>query len=167
MKKLITILALLLTACQGQAPSFKELGTVDYQLELSPDGYVTLNQGQYAGPAAPGSATKLKVRLADSFATGDLDGDGTLDAAAVLVAEPGGSGSFAYLAAVVGKDGKLHGVASVFLGDRIKVTAVAIKDGVISVTWLDRAPGEPMAAAPTQEVTRNYRLDGNQLVQDK
>lgn len=143
----------------------QELGSGEYPLDLAPTGAIRLTGGEYAGTSAPGSATKLMVRLTDAVATGDLNGDGLDDAAVVLLVDPGGSGTFSYLAAALNKDGGYHGVASALLGDRIEVKSVEIHDGAIEVTMLDRAPGQPMASPPTLETTRTFQLRGSQLVQ--
>ena len=47
--------------------------------------------GKFAEPVAEGSASMLTVRL-EQVTTGDLDGNGSADIAAVLVTHPGGSG---------------------------------------------------------------------------
>lgn len=142
----------------------QELGSIEYPLDLSPDGTVRLSEGEYVGSAAPGSATKLTVRLTGTMATGDLNGDGVDDAAVVLLADPGGSGTFYYLAAALKEGDGYHSVVSTLLGDRIDVETVKIQKSTIEVTFLDRAPGQPMAAAPTVQTTRSYQLHGDQLV---
>jgi hypothetical protein len=95
---------------------------------------------------------------------GAIDEDAVADAAVLLKAEMGGSGTFTYLAAVLNKNGTPKPVASVFLGDRIEVQEVRIDSlRTIQVRLLTRQPDEPMAAKPTVEVTRNFRLDGGKL----
>ena len=112
-----------------------------------------------------GSATKTRISLGEEQAAGDLNGDGAKDAAVTLVADPGGSGTFTYLAAVINQEGVARPIASVFLGDRIVVKSLAIQSGEIVVTLLTRKPDEPMAAEPTVEVTRKFRLQGDELVE--
>jgi hypothetical protein len=152
-------------ASSTPASIMQMLGSADYSLDVLSTGSITLTNGEYVGPAAPGSATRLTVRLADNIATGDLNGDGVEDAAVILVADPGGSGTFSYVAAVVNQEGDLHGVASALLGDRIEIKSLTIRGGAIEVTILDRAPGQPMASPPTIEVTESYRLQGSRLEQ--
>jgi hypothetical protein len=83
----------------------------------------------------------------------------------VVVADPGGSGSFYYLAALLEQDGKPVHAASALLGDRIKIMAVSIADRQIRVTYLDRKPGEPFTTEPSLEVTRIFQLQEGQLVE--
>jgi hypothetical protein len=151
----------------GPTPTFtmQMLGSADYSLDISSTGSITLTNGEYVGPAAPGFATRLTVRLGDTIARGDLNGDGVEDAAVILLADPGGSGTFSYVAAVVNQEGRLHGVASALLGDRIEIRSLTTQGGTIEVTILDRAPGEPMSSPPTIEVTRSYKLRGARLEQ--
>ena len=55
---------------------------------------------------------------------GDINNDGAPDAAVVLAASGGGSGTFYSLEAVVNQYGKPVDIASISLGDRIVVKAV-------------------------------------------
>lgn len=178
MRKLVLGLAFVLVGVAGCAspvapnptPSptvvsiMQALGSASYPLDLASGGTVKLNEGEYVGSKASGSATKLTVRLMDTAATGDLNGDGVDDAAVILSADPGGSGTFYYLAAALNEDGSYHVIASVFLGDRIEVKSLKILAPAIEVTLLDRALGQPMASPPTVETTSTYQLQANQLV---
>ena len=47
---------------------------------------------------APDSATKIRTLIAGDMVEGDIDGDGDKDAALILVHDPGGSGTFYYVA---------------------------------------------------------------------
>ena len=81
-----------------------------------------------------------------------------------MVADPGGSGTFSYLALVINDAGTAKPAASVLLGDRIVVKSLAVQPGRIVVTMLTRKPEEPMSAEPTLEVTRTFQWQGGQLV---
>ena len=126
-----------------------------------------MKDGVFEEPAAPGSATKIKVQLGKDPAFGDLNGDGVEDAIVTLVVEPGGSGTFTYLAPVINDHGTPKPGAAVLLGDRIIVKSVSIQNGEVVVTMLTRKPDEPMSAEPTVEVTRTFKLQGDQLVEVK
>jgi hypothetical protein len=145
--------------------TFEQLKNTTYTLPDAPDGAITLVDGQGQQPYAPDSATQFKVILQEPAAFGDLDGKGEADATAILLADPGGSGSFYYLTAVLNQAGKLQPTAPVLLGDRIEVQSLTIAGGEISVTYLDRQPGEPFSAKPSQEVTKTYRLQNGQLLE--
>jgi hypothetical protein len=141
------------------------LPNVEYPIDVASTGKAQLEDGVFEEAAAPGSATKTRISLGKEQTAGDLNGDGAKDAAVTLVADPGGSGTFTYLAAVVNQDGVARPIASVFLGDRIVVKSLAVQSGEIVVTLLTRKPDEPMAAEPMVEVTRKFRLQGDELVE--
>jgi beta-lactamase class A len=123
---------------------------------------VTLRDGVFEAEAAPGSATKVIVRLVDIAAFGDLDGDERPDAAVVLVTSPGGTGVFIDLVAVRNVNGAAQPVARALLGDRILVREVRIEDRQIVVRIRTRAATDPLARL-TRETSRRYALDGGQL----
>jgi len=134
------------------------LANLSYPSQYTADGVAPLTDGQYEEAAAPGSATKTSIQLSDMLAFGDLDADGVDDAAVVLISDPGGSGRFYDLVAVLDRNGNAFPVASAFLGDRIEISAVTIEDGQIVVDMLDRGPDEAMADEPTQPVTRIFGI---------
>jgi hypothetical protein len=93
-------------------------------------------------------------------------------AAAILIDNPGGSGTFYYLIAGMQKDGMEIYSEPVSLGDRIKIVSVTVEDpeahdnGEIVVVYLDRAEGAPMAEEPTQQVTKKYSfLENGNLIE--
>jgi hypothetical protein len=51
------------------------------------EGEIQLHHGHYEKAAAPGSAAMTTVRLGDTWAFGDVNGDGTEDAAVTLAAD--------------------------------------------------------------------------------
>jgi hypothetical protein len=138
------------------------LPDAEYPIDLVRTGRAQLRDGVFEETVVPGSATKTRIMLGNQQADGDLNGDGIRDAAVTLIANPGGSGTFTYLAAVIAQNGTANPVASVLLGDRIIVKSLAIESGEIIVTLLTREPDEPMAARPTVERRRRFKLrDGN------
>ena len=90
-------------------------------MEAASTGRAQLKDGVFEEPAAPDSATKTKIWLGDLRALGDINGDGAEDALVTLVVDPGGSGTFTYLALVLNENGKARPFAAVLLGDRILV----------------------------------------------
>ncbi|MFH1742732.1 MAG: hypothetical protein ABIH23_27310 [bacterium] len=141
----------------------RELPNAEYPIEVTHSGKAQLKDGVFEEQAAPGSATKIRVLLGEERAAGDLNDDGLQDAAATLIADPGGSGTFIYLTAAINQNNTAKPVASVLLGDRIVVKSLTIECGVIIVTLLDRKPHEPMAATPTVEVIQKFNLRGDRL----
>ncbi|GLQ95031.1 hypothetical protein [Dyella acidisoli] len=121
---------------------------------------VTLVNGAHSQPAAPGSHTVHETRLIKGMQTcGEFDGKPVV--VVLLSDDPGGSGTFIYMAAV-GQDG--HSYPSVLLGDRVKPKSIVVEKDLIVVTYLDRAANEPMASSPTMTIVRRFGLQGEHLV---
>jgi hypothetical protein len=149
----------------AEAPplTWAALRNATYPSEHPRSKQAMLRDGLYEEEVAPGSATKLHIQLADIVGFGSLDDDSLPDAAAVLIASPGGSGTFIYLVAVSNSDGTASPLATTLLGDRVAVRAVRIEDRKITVSMRVRGATDPFALL-TREVTRTYSLQGNQLV---
>ena len=166
----LLLLAVLLASCDGVADNDKappdgvSLEATTIRTEHTDTGTATLEDGEFRAPVAPGSAGELVIRLSQ-WTVGDLDGDGITDAAAITIEDPGGSGNFRYLHALLNEEGELHDADAVFLGDRIRVEGVSIHEGVITVALLDRPPGAPFAEAPSILVIRRFRLAGETLAE--
>ncbi len=107
---------------------------------------------------------KASIRLLNARAIGDLDGDGSLNASVVLAHNPGGSGTFYYLAAHLG-DGTGGGVATpaILIGDRVAIEAVGIASSRITLRVLDRKPGEPFTTGPSVRFTRVFEVKAGAL----
>jgi hypothetical protein len=141
------------------------LPNATYPLDITRSGRAALQNGIYEEEAAPGSATRTRITLNDVQVLGDLNGDDLQDAAVILIADPGGSGTFYYLSAVINRNGAPDPVPAVLLGDRVSITSLTIHNGEINVTLLTRQRDEPMAAKPAVELVRTYRLEENLLVE--
>jgi heat shock protein HslJ len=137
-----------------------DLANATYRSEVASSGQVTLKDGSYSEPAAPGSASQTTARLTNAIAYGEIGG--VPSAAVVLVESGGGTGSFYSLHIVQAPDGKPVDVASVPLGDRVNVTSLAIVDGVAVVGMTTQGPNDPMPQ-PTQRVLNSYALNGDKL----
>ncbi|MDK2982063.1 MAG: hypothetical protein PWQ55_2410 [Chloroflexota bacterium] len=147
-----------------EAALAEALPNLAYSIEEASSGTAQLTDGLFEEPAAPGSAAMLTVQLGAEQAFGDVNGDGTTDAAVTLQVDPGGSGTFTYLAVVLDRNGSYQVLPVVFLGDRIKVQSLTILPGQVSVDLLTRAAAEPMSAEPTVAETLTFDLSGDQLV---
>jgi len=97
-----------------------------------------------------------------TIATGDLNGDGESDAAVVLQQSGPGSGTFYNLTVITRHGGGLRSVASVLLGDRVRVRSLRIVNGEVVVDLTVQGPMDAMCC-PTRETTHRYRLAGNRL----
>lgn len=95
--------------------------------------------------------------------TGDMSGDGIADVAFILAQQPGGTGTFYYIAVARGFESGYVGTNALLLGDRIAPQTTELRDGVIIVNYADRKPGEPMTADPSVGVSRMFRIENNVL----
>jgi len=125
---------------------------------------VTLANGRAEREAAPGSATKVVTTLADQRVTGDVDGDGRPDTVVILVQQPGGSGTFYYVAVLLNASGGATATPAVLLGDRIKVNALRLDGRIVVVDLLDRSAGQPLTASPSVSVTKRFSVDKGSLL---
>jgi heat shock protein HslJ len=136
------------------------LANMEVKSELTADGVALLANGVYTEPVAPGSASVIEVQLLPfPIAYGMIDEQ---DAAAVVIAESGGSGTFINLALIVEQDGTPGHVASAPLGDRVAVQELAIDNNQITLTMLTQGPDDPMCC-PSQVVAQTYELQGETL----
>lgn len=93
-------------------------------------------------------------------------------AAAILIDQPGGSGTFYYLVGAMMKDGKEVYSTPVLLGDRILFMKAAVEDpgehdnGEIVLEYLDHGPNDPMSGEPTKQMTKKYSFeDSGELIE--
>jgi hypothetical protein len=151
---------------RAAALTLEQLRNAEYASQWPASGLAQLKNGVYHEPAAPGSVTEIEVRATDFHAFGDLDGDGAIDGVIVLESDPGGSGVFFDLFAVLNRSGQPLPLAPVSLGDRVQLHAVSIgEDGSVNVQVLKHGPNDPLCC-PTLDVVMRYRLEGDRLVND-
>ncbi len=124
---------------------------------------VTLINGSAEASAAPGSASKIVTRYFGNDATGDINGDGIEDTAFLLTQNSGGSGTFYYVVGAIKTAGGYTGTDAVLLGDRIAPQSTQIKDGLVTVNYADRNPGEDFATQPSLGKTIVLKLDAGSL----
>lgn len=144
--------ALVLAGCGARTAAQPNPGASTFVIQGQP---VTLSGGRASAPAAPGSAAQVRTAII----AGPAAGPGY--AAVVLAQATGGSGTFFYLAAALAGGRTTN---AVLLGDRIAVQALTARGGEVTVTYLDHAAGQPMAAPPSVRTVRRYQLRGGQLL---
>ena len=147
----------------GPAFTADDLANIEYQSMLL-EKPVLLADGVYTETVVPDSAsgvTTVQI-LDDPIPFGYVD---KLDTAAVLIAEDGGgTGTFITLALVQEIGGIPVNTASTFLGDRPRVTNLAINaDGSITVDMIQVGPNDAACCA-NMPMTVSYVKVGNQLV---
>lgn len=143
--------------------SREALANAEYLSEFASSGKARLKEGVYREKTKPGSAIEVVITMFDQYALGDLDGDGVEDAAVILIVQSGGSGTFYYLCAVLNEAGDPLNEATLFLGDRIRIRDLAIRDGRVEIDMVVQGRGDPMAK-PTHEVHRAYKLSGKRYL---
>lgn len=143
----------------GDTPSSDELANALYHGLRGVAAPVQLVDGRWEGePFVPGGASRPGVSMLPDFrCTGDLDGDGVPETVVALVQSSGGSGSFVYIAAVATRNGEIQNVATRLLGDRVRIQAADIEDGVIRLTAL-RAGEDDAMCCPTEPVEYAFTL---------
>lgn len=145
------------------AVSWESLKNAAYPNDWPSGGVAQLADGIYREKYMPDSATEMVIQISYIRAYGDLNGDGTDDVVVVIVANPGGSGTFYYLAAVINENGRPNPVASIFLGDRVFIRSLKIEDGQ-TVIELDITGPNDSFCCPTDSKRFTYRLEGDSLV---
>ena len=145
---------------RGDDPS-PDLRSMTFMSTWFPSGKVTLSDGEYREPAAPGSASETVVKLSDKRAFGLIDRRDT--GAVVLVTSAGGTGTFYDLALLIKEPGGWVNRDVAFLGDRVKVHSLEVKDNHFVITMTTHGPGDAMCC-PTLEVEKFFAVEGNRLV---
>jgi len=163
----MTTFALMLVSCATPAP--KGFLTTDdlmngvYQSKWALVGQVKLTNGICTESFIPSSSTQIVVKMADPIAIGDLNGDQLEDAAVILISNPGTTGTYYDLAAVVNVEGMPYHIATEPLGENIQVKSLTMSQGVIKVETVVHGPRDPLCC-PTLPATGSYRLQGRELV---
>ena len=152
------LLVLALTACAAGASPDPANATFTIEGQK-----VTLVGGRAERAAAPGSTATVVTTLGDQRAQGDFDGDGRQDVAVTLVHQPGGSGTFIYVALLLNPQTGATATNAVLIGDRIKVNAVRADGTAAVVEFMDRRPGEPLSAAPSVLTTKRLVVRDGKL----
>ncbi len=119
-------------------------------------GQVMLQDGGFA-------REDTSVTLLDVLAT-DLDSDGVMDAAALTETETGGTGRFFELHGFVENRGVPQQVATLFLGDRVRIDEFVAVDGTIVLNLVRHDADDPLCC-PSMQVTERYRLSGRRFRQ--
>jgi heat shock protein HslJ len=139
------------------------LAKATYQSIYIDAGKVTLENGEYREKISDDSAIELVVMMTDFTTYGTLT-TGEEGAGVILVSDPGGSGSFYDLSAVIDHNGELVNVANTLLADRARIDYLALEEGIFTIMMAKAGPQDPLCC-PTQIVVEKYELQGEKLVQ--
>lgn len=129
------------------------------------DGPITLKKGTTTTSLTPNGELSQETDLTDNIAYGDLNDDSKNDAAFLLIQTNPGTGVFFNLAAYISGVVNYKGTNAIFLGDRVTPKTISIKNGIITVTYLDRTASEAMTDDPTLLVTKSFVYTNSQLVE--
>ncbi len=124
---------------------------------------IRLIDGRSETESAPGSAIKVITSVFGKPVYGNIDGESDADAALILTYNPGGSGTFYYVAAALNVNGFYLGTRAILLGDRVAPQNVIVSNGVIVANYADRRRDEPMAASPSVGKSKYLVLERNVL----
>lgn len=131
---------------------------------LTPSGTAALVDGHYSEPN-PQLGGEMTVDFDEPVGFGDVNGDGTQDALVRLIVHTNSTtGHFSNMVAVLNQNGAPQQAASIFLGDRIKLNAITVDSGLITVDMIVAGPNDG-ACCPNTPATRTFRLEGSQLVE--
>lgn len=130
-----------------------------YMSQFTETGFVELSDGEYRD-----AEQRIHAGLDPHMAFGDLDGDPGVEAAVIVGTNTGGSGGFVDLAILDGREGSVVNVATVFLGDRLRIHSVAILDGEVVLDATMHTPDDPMCC-PSLRATRRFRMEQGELVE--
>lgn len=140
----------------------REIRNATYQLGAADTLQgVQLTEGTFE-QGTPGSDDFISAKMTDFVALGDLDGDGTEEAAALVSENYGGTGVFVFLAVYSQVDQTWTFQTSTMVDDRPQLNALSIANREIYLDAVIHAIDEPMCC-PTQRTTRHYRFVDNLL----
>lgn len=130
------------------------------------DAPVTLIDGRWEGePFVEGGASRPSVGLIDHFVlSGDVNGDGLDEAAALLWESSGGSGTRLYLAVMGRRDGDIENFGTALIGDRVQIRSGRLEDRKITLDVV-RAGPEDAACCPTEKARVAWALNEDGLSQ--
>ncbi len=125
---------------------------------------VTLKDGVWEGePYEEGGSSRPSVHFVRDFLlVGDIDGDGTQEAAVLLCAGTGGTGKNIYLAAVHLVDSKLENLDTVLVGDRVQVRMAGFGEKHIFLEVVRAGPEDAMCC-PGELAMVGWRLESGVL----
>lgn len=147
----------------GGPPIALELANATYSGIM--DEPVTLIDGRWEGrPFVEGGTSRPTVGLVEDFVlSGDLDGDGSDEAVALLWESSGGPGNRLFLAAAGRRGEGVTNLATTSIGDRVQIRSGTIDGGRITLDIVRAGPGDA-ACCPTEKALVSWLLNDDALV---
>jgi hypothetical protein len=105
---------------------------------------------------------QIYSRLVEPVAFGDLNGDGTQDAALILATNGGGSGTFYNLITVLDQNGTPAQVGFASIGDRQIINNLQIAGGWIILDYITQSRSDALCC-PSERRLRSYLLETSAL----
>ena len=158
------ILIALLSGCgrRSHQLTLESLKNATYSLDSFEGMKVTLQDGRFQGKPGADDDSEFEVGMMDRTAFGQIHG---VDAAAVILYwNSGGTGTFIDLALMLRSEGKAVNIATMNLGDRVRVNEVSIDHDTIYVAMTIHGPEDPMCC-PTLDVRRAFLLRDTVIVE--
>ena len=150
------------------APSFAALGNLVYPLSGPATDRLLLpmKDGRFEPlPETPDSERLVaEGELEALHAVGDLDGDGSPDAAVVLAWNGGGSGTFFELFAVLNEAGGPRALDGQPLGDRIGLKSIVVQEGRVRLSYVGAGPDDA-ACCPSKRVDKADAIGAGKLIE--
>ena len=128
-------------------------------LTVEIDGEVVRLEGGRATVSYGGASASI-FTLQNRVAQGDLDGDGDEDVVAHIIEQSPGTGVFHLVVPVLDDGGAAMALPPIFVGDRIVMDAITVRDGLIEVSLFDRAEDEPFTVI-SRHTTLEIDLSGS------
>ena len=150
------------TALPTPGDQARSIRNAEYQLGI-PNSLqvIELTNGSFE-QGTPGVADYISVQVTDFAASGDLDGDGSEETAALISENYGGTGVFVFLAIYSNTGSAPEFLTSAIVDDRPQLNSLSIEDGEVFLDATIHGPDEPMCC-PTLQTTRHYQMVNNQL----
>ncbi len=140
----------------------EEIRNAQYQLGTAEGSQVVqLTDGTFE-QGTPGSEDFISVQVTEFVTTGDLDADGTEEAAALISENYGGTGVFVFLAVFSQVNGTWTFQTSSMVDDRPELRELSIANNEIFLDAVIHGTDEPMCC-PTLRTMRHYRFVDNLL----
>ncbi len=161
---LVLGLGVLFLSKKNEVQVFSSGGLKNISVKIGGEDFNLIN-GKAEKESAPGSALKNTVSIFGEPTMGDLDKDGDVDVAMLLVNQPGGTGTFYYAVLAINNDGVYKATGTMFLGDRIAPQTLEIQEGRAVYNYAERKAGESFDVSPSvgKSVWVHYDVKNNEI----